>query len=105
MKKFSKDILRGMIVKGRLREAMAYLEQFPGVMQYTSQHDIQLSCSKWYSGGKKEVTDMVDSRCGLHCTGRLREAMAYLEQFPEAAALYQKGMDLYQNVPSGSSTL
>ena len=43
MKKFSKDILRGMIVKGRLREAMAYLEQFP-----------------------------------------------------EAAALYQKGMDLYQ---------
>ncbi len=40
-----------------------------GVMQYTSQHDILLSCSKWYSGGKKEVTDMVDSRCGLHCTG------------------------------------
>ena len=43
MKKFSKDILRGMIVKGNLREAMAYLGQFP-----------------------------------------------------EAAALYQKGVDLYQ---------
>ena len=29
MKKFEKDILRGMIVKGNLRAAMAYLEQFP----------------------------------------------------------------------------
>lgn len=29
MKKFEKDTLRGMIVKGNLRAAMAYLEQFP----------------------------------------------------------------------------
>lgn len=29
MKKFEKDILRGMIVKGNLRAALAYLKQFP----------------------------------------------------------------------------
>ncbi|MBD5093001.1 MAG: hypothetical protein HDT26_01690 [Subdoligranulum sp.] len=28
--------------------------------------------------------------------GNLRAAMAYLEQFPETAALYQKGVDLYR---------
>lgn len=26
---FEKDVLRGMIVKGKLRDAMAYLKQFP----------------------------------------------------------------------------
>ena len=29
MKKFEKDTLRGIIVKGNLRAAMTYLEQFP----------------------------------------------------------------------------
>ena len=29
MKKFEKDVLQRMIVKGNLRAAMAYLEQFP----------------------------------------------------------------------------
>lgn len=46
MKKFSKDILRGMIVKGNLREAMAYLAQFSettalyqkGVDLYQNEH-------------------------------------------------------------------
>lgn len=46
MKKFEKNVLRGMIVKGRLRAAMAYLEQFPetaalyqkGVALYQEEH-------------------------------------------------------------------
>ncbi len=46
MKKFEKDILRGMIVKGNLRTAMAYLKQFPetaalyqkGVALYQEEH-------------------------------------------------------------------
>lgn len=46
MKKFEKNILRGMIVKGNLRAAMAYLEQFPeaaalyqkGVALYQEEH-------------------------------------------------------------------
>lgn len=46
MEKFEKDILRGMIGKGNLRAAMAYLEQFPetaalyqkGVALYQQEH-------------------------------------------------------------------
>lgn len=46
MKKFEKDILGGMIVKGNLRAAMAYLKQFPemaslyqkGVALYQEEH-------------------------------------------------------------------
>lgn len=46
MKKFEKDTLRGMIVKGNLRAAMTYLEQFPetatlyqkGVALYQEEH-------------------------------------------------------------------
>lgn len=46
MEKFEKDILRGMIVKGKLRAAMAYLKQFPetaalyqkGVTLYQEEH-------------------------------------------------------------------
>ncbi len=33
---------------------------------------------------------------GMIVKGNLRAAMAYMEQFPEAAALYQKGKALYQ---------
>ncbi|MEZ3445836.1 MAG: hypothetical protein K1W30_12035 [Lachnospiraceae bacterium] len=33
---------------------------------------------------------------GMIVKGNLRAAMTYLEQFPETAALYQKGVDLYQ---------
>ena len=37
-----------------------------------------------------------DIMCGMIVKGNFREAMAYLKQFPEAEALYQKGVDLYQ---------
>ena len=46
MKKFEKDTLRGMLVKGNLQAAMTYLEQFPettalyqkGVALYQKEH-------------------------------------------------------------------